>query len=158
MNDAAHIDAPPSRKPLLAAAVLFAAWFGFLAYEVATSANPVILSRPQILASDVVVEGRLLRSPSRVAVEKVWWGDESLRGKELNVSGLAFAESPSTVIVALQQAGKDRYRIQPIPADAGADRDVEAPGFYPAEPEVLKELSKLLDFRRSETPSRGSDA
>ena len=97
------------------------------------------------------------RSPSRIAVDKVWWGDEALRGKELNVSGLAFADSPGVVVVALQQAGKDRYRVQPIPPDSGVDREVEPPGYYPADSAVLKELDDLLDYRRQGRPARNSN-
>ena len=62
---------------LVVSAVLFLAWIGFLAYLVARTRDPVILSRPQLVVSSVVLIADVKEQSGRpaptVAVTKIAW-------------------------------------------------------------------------------------
>jgi hypothetical protein len=85
------------RARLVVSAGLFLAWIGFLAYLVARTRDPVILSRPQLAAASLVVlvdiqekDGRPLPA---VVVKKVAWAllkdQTTTAGSQLVVHALA---------------------------------------------------------------------
>ncbi len=82
---------------LAVSALLFLAWIGFLAYLVARTRDPVILSRPQLVVSSVVLLADVKELSGRpaptVAVTKIAWAlsdeDNALAGSQLTIEGLA---------------------------------------------------------------------
>jgi hypothetical protein len=97
---------------LVVAAALFLGWIGFLAYLVAITRDPVILSRPQILVSNVCVladiEEQDGRPKSEVTVTEVLWaddGDKSLEKQKLVLPDLAELDRPQG------WAGKGSYLL-----------------------------------------------
>lgn len=49
----------PARVRLVLAVLVCLAWTGWLLYEVARSADPIVVSRPQVMAAPVVVEANV---------------------------------------------------------------------------------------------------
>jgi len=124
---------------LVVSAFLFLAWIGFLAYLVAKTRDPVILSRPQLSVSSLVVladvqekEGR--PSPT-ITVKKVLRAldsaDDQWAGKQITVPGLPDCgprqgwKGPEAYIIPLtkhQTESGSAYEVTPIPL---------SPGYYP---------------------------
>jgi hypothetical protein len=154
-----------SRKRLflVLALVLAVAWTAWLGYQAATVADPIVVSRPQILVAPVVVEavvgseggGRPLQ------VVKVYRGQETLGlpagevdpvGLEINVPELA-DEPPGNYLLALQEElnQKGVFVLVPIPESPGFRKGDRTPPIYLATPstrfqvrETLREYHKRL--------------
>jgi hypothetical protein len=109
------------------AAVLAIGWSATLLFMDVQTANPVVVSREQVLESDVVVTGRRLGGDQRIRVERVLYGNLDV-GKELkvlNLEELATGEEqcvfPLTVFrgdylvttLAGQRAAPLIYRVSP---------------------------------------------
>lgn len=86
------------RARLAAAAVLFLGWIGILLLLVIRTRDPVILSRPQLLVSNLVVvaqvhEGRGGGANSEITVTEVLWAAEKddiiLKAEKLDVQDLS---------------------------------------------------------------------
>src|SRR5919198_139181 len=101
------------------AAALFAGWVGWLAYLAFSDSRPVGLSRPQFLASDLVVVAGGAGDPVEVTVREVVRPD-SPRAKALKtiaVPGLRKCEGwagPGTYILPLTTDWKGSYRVTPM--------------------------------------------
>ena len=95
---------------LVATAVLFAGWIGYLAYLVAATRNPIILSRPQFLVSGLdVVATR--KGDDAFRVDEVLYPaakDEEWRGKTITVRNLQASQVYSA-----------RTGDEPVPVDEG---------------------------------------
>jgi hypothetical protein len=81
----------PAAVRLAIAAALFIGWIGYLGYLVVATRGAVVLSRPQILAADVVVVGTVEEDRKSVWVQDVLWPDsmkESLRDQTIAVDDL----------------------------------------------------------------------
>ncbi len=149
------MDALKSAKIRLAlAAVLFAAWIGWLVYLVVTARGvsfspPVVLSRPQFLVSqlDVIAEvERADGNPSEVTIREVSWPKEEkkLAGEKIRVTNLSKCDGwngPGEYILPLIKSGKDGYEVtpQPLLPGAGAGR----PRIYPSTPQTRQQLQAL---------------
>ncbi len=131
------MDALKSAKIRLAlAALLFAAWIGWLAYLVVTTrgislSQPEVLSRPQFLVSqlDVIAEvARTDGNPPDVTISEVYWPKEEKKraGEKIRVTNLSKCgehegwQGPGEYILPLIKSGKDSYEITPEPLAPGA--------------------------------------
>lgn len=116
--DASRQEGPRFVSKFLVGFSLFAAltWIAVLSILTIRLANPEIVSRPQLLAAPLVVEGNLRHSPPRVQVTKVWWGSLDLADRELPLSGLQISEERN-VILAIQPAPAGGYRVFETPED-----------------------------------------
>jgi hypothetical protein len=136
---------------LLLAIALFAAWIGYLLYLVGMAQRPIVLSRPQLLVSnldviaDVEGEGQL---PTKVTVRQVHFPQagevQKLVGSTIPVSNLSQCEgwtSPGRYIVPLLAGTKDTYRVAPLPPSPGLV--LGHPRIYPVTPETLEQLSVI---------------
>jgi len=103
---------------LVVAATLFAGWIGWLVYLAATQRNPVVLSRPQLLISDLDVIAQVDDPKEKVVVKEVYaWRQNG---------------DPPTVGTALEIANLDKCRRFPRDnekADA-VPPDWQGPGLY----------------------------
>ena len=143
----------PAAARLALAVVLFVSWVGYLGYLAATTRPPAngILSRPQFLVSQLDVIARVEEpegQPPRVTVEKVHWpqDDEArqLVGKQIEVLDLAKSDGwvgPNTYILPLTRAGKETYRVAPIPRSPGFERHQTR--IYLATPQTRYQLDTI---------------
>ena len=143
---------------LVLSAVLFLGWIGWLAYLVATARPPVVLSRPQFLASTLDVIGRVDARPDgrpnpEVSVREVRWPQEgpekALAGTTVTVHDLPeHAEGgwagPDSYILPLVKDGKD-YRVARIPHSPGFEADTQAARarIYRETPQTLCQLEEV---------------
>src|SRR5947208_6269522 len=77
---------------LVVASVLFAGWIGWLVYLAMTQSQPIVLSRPQLLVSDLDVIARVDDPGKKVVVEEVyaWHGKKPsiTEGDSIDVGNL----------------------------------------------------------------------
>jgi hypothetical protein len=150
---------------LVLAAVLFAAWMGYLGYLVYTlpkpvSNMPVVLSRPQFLVSDLDVIGDIDLKEGTVAVRKVLYSrggnlpDFGTPIKVINLAdvtpGLTGKSNLKNCLLPLQVHLQDNVtcRITPIPKSPGFERSEVH--IYPANPETLAEYDSLQKGKGNE--------
>jgi hypothetical protein len=155
-----------SRLRLLVAAVLFAAWLGYLAYLAATTTQPTVLSRPQFLVADLYVIAEIPADPAAagqptnvVTVKKLVWSADSgdARRTKLRVENLNHLEprygwhGPDEYILALSRSKTDAevFQVTPLPRTPGfrATDNQSRPLYriYPATPTTLRELEQIKD-------------
>ena len=100
----------PAAWRLVAAAVLFAGWIGYLGYLVAATRNPIVLSRPQFLVSGLdVIATR--KGDDRFLVDEVLYPaakNDEWRGKTIMVRNLKASQVYSA-----------RTGDEPVPPDEG---------------------------------------
>lgn len=122
------------------AALLLVGWLSYLFVLVAMTRDPVILSRPQILVSNLCVLAKVddhdgVPHP-RVHVTKVLWAahEDQLEGRELLLEDLAgvgkeqgwAGANEYLVPLTARKIGKEvAYEVTPLP---------HVPGFQPAKP------------------------
>lgn len=145
------------------AAALFLGWIGYLAYLVAMTRDPVVLSRPQLAVADLVLLADVAEKAGRPAptltIAKVAWGtatDEALqKGAHLGVEGLADCAAPQgwrgagLYIVPLSRRkveSRFSYEVTPLPMSPGYSpqyRTVELFQMGPDKIKVAQLLAKL---------------
>lgn len=135
-------------------------WIAFLLYTALKTANPVIVSRPQVLAAPIVVEGQWQGAGEGLIVERVWRGEAALLGKQLAVEDFELAQgagSADRLIVPLEPVGDDRFRVAPtrriqkISTKATPTRPseeqvsvVDVEQVYPATAPVIRQFEELF--------------
>lgn len=103
---------------LVLASVLFAGWIGWLVYLAATKSRPIVLSRPQLLVSDLDVIAQVDNPAKKVIVKEVYaWRDK---------------EAPPAVNDTLDVVDLDKCHRVPHDGEADDDvpRDWQGPGLY----------------------------
>jgi hypothetical protein len=128
---------------------LFLGWVGWLAYLAATTHHPVVLSRPQLLAADVVVIAKIDDPTKEVTITEVAFS--RLRQKQfeetITVANLAQCDDayafarPGLYVVPLHLDALDRWLVQSVPASPGFDR--APPRIYPATDEIRAQLERI---------------
>jgi hypothetical protein len=130
------------RAVLIAALILAGLWISGLVILAAMSANPVTLNQKQIRASDFVVTAtRSPDSASSLVVSKEW-----IRGDDLGTITVTNLEqtrmtADKEFLVPLLREPKGRFQVTPTSLPN------QAPLVYPATPEALEQLQKLLESR-----------
>jgi hypothetical protein len=139
---------------------LFAAWIGFLIYLALETRNPVILSRPQILAStlDVIAD---IDDQGEVKVQEVLWPDDQkgkLEGQPIKVTNLAACQpakehdvrkanemwtEPGRYLLPLVKHGKD-YAVATTPRSPAFEPARVGPRIYRVTPEVHAEIVRQV--------------
>lgn len=162
----------PTRRRRVALAVAvtaFLLWIGYLAFLAYTASHPIVLSRPQILVSNLVVIAELTGGadhPKKTAtiVEVLWAGDPAAQPKvksKITVTNLDQVQAPDAshpnrswhgpgqYILPVMSAGKDTYRVTPIPLSPGfAAAEADRLRIYPATPSTRAQLDEVLrEFR-----------
>jgi hypothetical protein len=137
---------------LLAAGILFFAWIAVLGYMAFTTGKPVVISRPQILVSSLIVVAQVNSFDGPVKVVDAP-GDpqeaDKLTGNEIVVTNLAAAEVrgaervPGLYILPLQRTG-DTYQVAPTPPSPGFHSGpAGSPRIYPANSQTLAQLATI---------------
>jgi hypothetical protein len=131
-------------------------WAAAMLYLVATSANPPIVSRPQVLSADALVEGLLELGPSvLLKADVVLWSRRPLEIKDLPADGVLIADKPASwmksgmrAIAPLEESAPGRFRVKPIPFEVLKPKGPPAP-IYPATDVVRKQLEPLVSGKAS---------
>jgi hypothetical protein len=159
------------RIRLMIVSVLFIGWLGYLGYLVATrpqteEGRPLVLSRPQILTSDVDVIAELPAPPGRdmvkVTVLQVLYPEDCQLqpGDTILVSTLEqcaplrrsakdhppadwSGEGPYLLPLKRLPGKENRYEVAPIPPSPGFEPGVFVYRIYPATQEVLAQYRRI---------------
>jgi hypothetical protein len=145
----------PATGRLVVFAALFAAWIGWLAYLAATATRPVVLRRPQFLASTLDVVADVQAAPA-VVVKTVYFpgGQAALEGQTLTVGNLTTCEGwngPGGYVLALERDGPN-YKVTAVPRSPGypSERDADQVGpavVYPVTAETLRQLQEITNAK-----------
>ena len=142
----------PSVALLVAAAGLFAAWLGYLAFLALTASHPVVLSRPQFLVADLWVIADVDGPEGAVTVRKVEYAAPPVmavapkEGAAIEVKNLAECKKDwagkGGYVLPLVVDGSG-YRVPPIPRSPGFGSG--PPRIYPDTPETRDQLHEMRD-------------
>jgi hypothetical protein len=146
---------------LILAAVLAVAWTAWLGYQALTTADPIVVSRPQVMAAPVVVVAELTEpaaDPRTARVTRIYRGDDVLGAKEnkpkaltIQVRGLQGVAS-GLYILALRESAMGEFEVMPLPLSPGF-RDIlrgNKPPIYPATKSTeLQVREALRQFQRA---------
>jgi hypothetical protein len=135
--------------------VAFLLWLGYLAFLAATKAHPVVLSRPQLLSSNLVVIAELTggsRRPEATAiVQDVVRSDDAaakpavgakLPVKDLDQVGPSEGwDGPGPYILALTRRVDGSFPVTRIPPSPGYA--AQAVRIYRATPEARRQLDQI---------------
>lgn len=125
-------------------------WAGAMLYLVVTSANPPIVSRPQVLSADAVVEGVLEvgKESTTLKPDKVLWSRRILELTDFPKDGILVADKATwaktgmRAIAPIEEVSPGRFSVQAIPFEVQAPSAPPAP-IYPASDVVRKQLEPL---------------
>ena len=153
----------PAVWRLVVAAVLFLAWIGYLAYLVAFTRNPIILSRPQFLVAEMHVLATRQGDDAFVIDEVLWPADRKAawQGKKVVISNpkecqtwsdadhwhYALPPDGAKVLMPLYNventgANGSAARVAPIPMSPGHN-GVGPARVYPDSPAVIREYDGM---------------
>jgi hypothetical protein len=155
------------RSPVLlvVAAVLFAAWIGWLAFLAApywrTSRPPIILSRPQFLVADLYVVADVHANPAAdepdnvVTIKQLAWSSNpaDARHDKIFVTNLSKMDAqhgwqgPNEYVLALTRTqgrrGRYVFLVTALPKTPGFPGELGR--IYLATPQTLRQLEKLKE-------------
>ena len=147
----------PQIQRLILAAGLFVAWIGFLALLAATATQPVVLSRPQFLVSQVDVIAQVEQGKDgpdpEVTIREVRWpakGREDLVGKKitiLNIKQCDGWQGPGSYILPLRKTDKDSFVVVSPPMSPGFEPMKVRPRIYRETPETLRQLNSIIEAK-----------
>jgi len=163
---------------LVVAVLLFGGWISYLGYLVATrpkmpDGRPLILSRSQVLVSDLDVVAEVADPKADVTIQQVLYpqGDaeaEKLPGQKVRVTNLAECRpiprsqdssvpgdwtGPGSYLLPLRRSptGQDAYEVVPTPATVGYPPPgagvVGPPRIYPATEQALAQYREIPKVR-----------
>lgn len=145
-----------ARLRLILSAALFLSWIGWLAYLALTTTRPIVLSRPQFLASQFDVVAAVSdvggRPAAGVSVERVAWpadgAAQKLAGQSITVANLAAVakedgwDGPGSYILPLVKEGNE-YQLAPVALSPGLSERKARPRIYRATPQTLGQLTQI---------------
>lgn len=153
-------EAAPSRSTaarirLALATLAFLAWIGWLAYLAATTTRPIVLSRPQLLVSEIDVLANLTERDGQpdpiVQVTEVLWtrhGKVNLPEgiKVVNLSSLTSKDGwvgPGEYILPLIRMDENSYRVAPIPDSPGFVNHLDRKPIYRYSDRTLEQFRDI---------------
>jgi hypothetical protein len=150
-----------SRPFLIVSSVLLTAWIGYLGYLAVTHHHPVVLSRPQFLASELDVVAKVTEETNADGLAEVesvshyrTESQKELKDKQIVVKGLTHSEG---------WKGPGRYILPLVPIDssdkdtqdyfvAGIPRSPGAPSLpariYPVTAETIEQLESISKAKK----------
>jgi hypothetical protein len=140
-----------ARVRLWLAAGLFLFWMGWLGYLAATATRPVVLSRPQLMVSTLIVVARVEATSGRplpsVTVLEVLYPPNAHAGEKLNVTNLADCEGwqgPGDYLLPLVKAADDvTYEVARTPRSPGVKPQALEPRIYRYQPALRWQLEQV---------------
>ena len=141
----------PSLVLLVLSAGLYLAWIGWLAFLALTTRHPVVLSRPQLLVSNLDVSAKVDSLDGPVTICTVFstpqTGDAAREGAQIEVQNLTSCDKdwhgPGRYLLPLNHApGSGNFRVVAIPRSPGFPGDL--PRIYPDTPQTRAHLEQIL--------------
>lgn len=165
----------PAAGRLVVTALLFVGWLAYLGYLVWTrpqtaDGRPLVLSRPQLLISDLDVIARIDDPTKGVKVVRVLYpakGAKVQPGEEIFVDNIRLCRAlpyeglpppsadytgPGEYLLPLQRKGDDKYEVAPTPRSPGypptspkeaPTREPGLPRIYPATEQALAQYREV---------------
>ena len=152
----------PAAIRLLITAVLFVGWIGYLAYLVAATSQPIVLSRPQLQVSDFDVIATQSSGDSFVVGEVLYPAakNDEWKGKSIVVVNLdkcqtftsegwhAVPPGSGPLLLPLQAAGSAqdgaaKFKVVPIPASPGYRPDSRQTGAATGPPRIYPDNAAM---------------
>jgi hypothetical protein len=134
-------------------------WFVAMVWMTLTTANPIVVSRLQVMSASAVVRGRLEPgTDSRLSIQEILWSRRPLTTEDFPKEGIVVVLQPQRwhapgreVFAALEESSPGRFRIQPIPlARDDLPEGVDPAPIYPATSAVRKTLEELHPRKRKQ--------
>lgn len=125
---------------------LFVLWIGFLLSETVLTANPVIVSRPQIINAPLIAEGRPNWTEMLFEVGGVLKGELPGNSK-IHVENLQLAEKGGEgdrFVLPLMSTDSGSYRIVAVPTEEWTSPNAAVYLVYPASEEVRSQIAAIL--------------
>ena len=143
-QEQAKATCPGQRHRFFLAAGLMVLWLAFLLYQTLVTTNPVIVSRPGLLSTPIVVEGTLTTTdPAVIKVKRVCWPPESLVSSQ---DELRLSQLPSSLAAP---SDVSRFFLLDATGEGSCclwDGDPHG-GVYPAEGGTRRQIEALLAYR-----------
>lgn len=142
----APISSQRTRPILWLCGVVFAIWVAFLIAETLLTANPIIVSRPQILMAPIVVEGRPKWDEKLVEVQAVTKGAKP-DAVVIHVENLDLASrirESETYFFPLAQTSSGSYRLVSVPMDEMTTSRSQLYSVYPVLNATRTQVSQIL--------------
>lgn len=152
---------------LAVASGLFLAWIGYLAYLVSITRDPVILSRPQLLTSNLLVIAKIEGDENRPSdrhealVQEVPWSADPadtsrLVGKTISVIKLEKTDwtngwqGPGLYILPLTKSNDQHILLTATPPSPGfvQPRDEHMTRIYLATPDARRQLADFVALKK----------
>jgi hypothetical protein len=136
---------------LAVAALAFVAWVSWLAWLAATVTRPVVLSRPQLLAAELLVLAQVDDPTKAIQVRQAWTRSEGRpRLQGLVVTNLvdcrAWAGPGEYLLpIATEPGAANTYHVVRTPYSPGIDPHAQLPRVYPAVTSVREQLQQVVD-------------
>ena len=135
-------------------------WAAAMLYLVLTSANPPIVSRPQVLSADAVVEGVLEVGVSTLLKpDVVTWSRRPLELSDLPKDGILITDQKAgwmksgvRAVAPISEVAPGRYSVQRIPFEVESPRFGPETGpapIYPASNVVKRQLESLAPRKKA---------
>jgi hypothetical protein len=150
---------------LVLVSALFAGWLGYLGLLVLTrpvtaAGWPLVVSRPQILTSQIDVVAEIDDPGGDVVVEEVLWPEKAplKKGDRVRVGRVEECRpmerrageptpkdfsGPGRYLVPLRQLAPGKYEVAPVPPSPGFQGANEPVRIYPATPESLAQYREV---------------
>jgi hypothetical protein len=156
----------PAAWRLLVAAAIFLVWVGWLIYEVVTTADPIVISRPQILIAPIIVEAEA-KGDDKIAITRIYRGAKApgiAVGQEVVVKKLDQARNwegtGRSYVLALQSAEPGQFQLVPVPVSSGFQpppgSEYDKPPVYPIRSgnrsQLEAQLEEALKLRSDREP------
>ncbi|MGL4464874.1 MAG: hypothetical protein ACRC1K_22210 [Planctomycetia bacterium] len=137
------------RVLVVVASFVLAGWLAALGTLVFGLANPVLVSRPQLLVAPTVVAGRF-DLEKKLTVLEVVWDSQGLKPDTTLDLVLPKDKTPPTdgiYFVPLRPLPDGRWAIQQIPAEVGADEPPDSFRIYPVNDQVRRQFAEIAAAR-----------
>jgi hypothetical protein len=158
----------PAVVRLVLALALFIGWMGYLTFQVVdrprtATGSPLVLSRPQILASKIDVIAEVPDKSGAATIKEVLYPDNSSLkpGDKIQVTNIGECRpplsrddgqsssdftGPGLYLLPLRPlSDSNKYEVQPIPQSPGFSTGLNdpPPRIYPAKPEALAQYRHI---------------
>ncbi len=136
------------RIGLVLAALLFAAWVGWLAYEAFTVGNPIVVSLPQIMRAPIVVDAEVRADGTAVVKQVRRPGTAMIKpGDTLRISRVTEARywsGPGTYILPLEENRAGFHEVVLV-VPRRVPPEPPYPAIYPLLPTTEAQVRQALE-------------
>lgn len=147
---------------LILAAGLAVVWTAWLGYQALTTADPVVVSRPQIMVAPVVVEATIEEdraNPRTASIVRIYRGHDVLglppeadapKNLRIKVRGVEEVSAGSFIMALRETENPGEFAVVPLPRSPGfASGGRQAPVYPATESTRLQAREALRQFQKA---------